>query len=81
VQTNTEAPPPPTDKTILGRYWMFADLDDLKATVRYIQFEIDTQESRNANTQALKDLSAARRREIEEALASVEVFDVEKTGL
>lgn len=72
VKTTLEKPAPPTDKTILGKYWMFADTEDLEKTVRYIQFELDERHRREENSQRLLEVSAERRAEVAAILDDLE---------
>jgi hypothetical protein len=72
---------PPTDTTVLGRYWMFASDEDLDRAQKEIALEQKIRSDRAGRSQARKELSAQRRKEIEEALAAVEEFPDIETGL
>jgi hypothetical protein len=80
---NLEQQTPPTDTTVLGRYYLLAPTEELEKAVKSLQFELEMRANRDAIGANQKAVSAARRQEIEEALASVEkgVFDVEAEGL
>lgn len=78
--TNLEKKAPPTDTTVLGRHYLLAPTEELEKAVRNLQFEIDLRHQREHVSQAAKEVSAARRAEIEEALRGAEVYDVEADG-
>ena len=76
---NLETKAPPTDTSVLGRTYLLADDDVIRAAIANLQFEMRLREDRANASAAIKDRHAQLAADVHMAIEEIEAAANERT--